>query len=309
MAFLGNRTVNLLNLHYGLHALAMALGGVFFGVYLLKAGLSVPAVMVAMAAILFGRFAVRPLVLPLGKRIGLKGVLVVGSLFASLQYLLLAKVEGVGPMLYLTLAVSSLGETLYWTGYHAYFAKVGDAEHRGSHISAREALVQGVGIAGPVVGGWILTTLGPLWAFGFAALAQGASALPLLGTPAVEVPREVEGGREAARAGVMFFLAEGFIASGFYWAWQLALSSAWAAASRPSAAPWPWPRWPGRSWACSMVAGSTAAMATPPSPWPSAAWPGPSSCAPLPPCPARPWRCSWSPTPWGPSSPGSTRPA
>ncbi len=174
MAYLGNRTVNLVNLHYALHTLAMSLGGVFFAVYLLKAGLSVAAVLVAMALILFGRFLMRPLVLPIGRRIGLRGVLIAGSTFAALQYLLLAQVHGVGPMLVATLIVSSVGETLYWTSYHAYFAAMGDAEHRGHQVSAREAVARVVEIAGPVAGGWALTTLGPLWAFGFAAIGRGS---------------------------------------------------------------------------------------------------------------------------------------
>jgi hypothetical protein len=223
MAFLGNRTVNLLNLHYGLHSLAMALGGVFFGVYLLKAGLTLPQVLLAMAAILMGRFLIRPLVLPLGKRIGLRGVLIAGSLASAIQYPMLAMVSGMGSMLVATLAVSSLGETLYWTSYHAYFAQAGDAEHRGKHISVREAAAQVVGVIGPVVGGWALATLGPMWAFGFAGLAQAGAALPLFGTPKVEVPATAEGGFAATRAGVMFFAADGFLASGFYWAWQFAL--------------------------------------------------------------------------------------
>ena len=43
MAFFCDRTVNLLNLHYGIHAIALSGGGAFFAVYLLKLGLSVPA--------------------------------------------------------------------------------------------------------------------------------------------------------------------------------------------------------------------------------------------------------------------------
>jgi DHA1 family inner membrane transport protein len=223
MAYLGNRTVNLVNLHYALHTLAMSLGGVFFAVYLLKAGLSVAAVLVAMALILFGRFLMRPLVLPIGRRIGLRGVLIAGSTFAALQYLLLAQVHGVGPMLVATLIVSSVGETLYWTSYHAYFAAMGDAEHRGHQVSAREAVARVVEIAGPVAGGWALTTLGPLWAFGFAAVAQALAALPLLGTPKVEVPASAPGALASARLGIALFASDGWIASGFYWVWQIAL--------------------------------------------------------------------------------------
>ena len=38
MAFFRNSTVNLLNLHYGVHALALSGGGAFFAVFLLRAG-------------------------------------------------------------------------------------------------------------------------------------------------------------------------------------------------------------------------------------------------------------------------------
>jgi hypothetical protein len=63
-AFFRNSAVNLLNLHYGLHCIALYGGGAFFLVYLLRAGLAVPGVLVSLALILVGRFAVRPLVIP-----------------------------------------------------------------------------------------------------------------------------------------------------------------------------------------------------------------------------------------------------
>jgi hypothetical protein len=40
MAFFRSKTVNLLNLHYGIHAIALSGGGAFFAVYLLKSGVS-----------------------------------------------------------------------------------------------------------------------------------------------------------------------------------------------------------------------------------------------------------------------------
>jgi hypothetical protein len=60
MAFFRNETVNLLNLHYGIHALALSGGGAFFSAYLLDAGVPAPAVLAAYALILAARFAVRP---------------------------------------------------------------------------------------------------------------------------------------------------------------------------------------------------------------------------------------------------------
>jgi hypothetical protein len=61
MAFFRNDTVNLLNLHYGIHALAMSGGGAFFAAFLLRAGVPAPAVLAAIALIVAGRFVIRPL--------------------------------------------------------------------------------------------------------------------------------------------------------------------------------------------------------------------------------------------------------
>src|SRR5271163_3523198 len=63
MAYFGNRTVNLLNLHYAIHSLALSGGGTFFAVFLLKAGVPAPGVLASVAAILLGRFMIRPIVL------------------------------------------------------------------------------------------------------------------------------------------------------------------------------------------------------------------------------------------------------
>ena len=174
MAFFRNTTVNLLNLHYGVHALALSGGGAFFAVFLLRAGVPAHGVLASLAAILVGRFFIRPWVLVLGKRYGLKPLVIAGTILTALQYPLLAEVQGVGwPLLVLCL-VSSLGDTFYWTSYHAYFASLGDAEHRGHQIGAREALAAVVGIAAPLLTGWALVTLGPRIAFGATAASSEA---------------------------------------------------------------------------------------------------------------------------------------
>ena len=48
MAFFRNRAVNRANLHYGIQAFAEAGGGVFVLVYLLRAGVSVPATLMVL---------------------------------------------------------------------------------------------------------------------------------------------------------------------------------------------------------------------------------------------------------------------
>ena len=223
MSFLSNKTVNLLNLHYGLHALAMNVGGVFFAVYLLKAGLSVPLVLASISLILAVRFCLRPLALMAGKRWGLRTVVMLGSLFQAVPYLILPHVAGANLYLLALCVAWAVGDMLYWTSYHAYFAALGDPEHRGQQVSAREALATGVSILGPVLGGWALMTLGATAAFGIAAAISAISALPLLAGPEVKVAQQADGAARAARTGFLLLAADGWLCAGWVWLWQIIL--------------------------------------------------------------------------------------
>ena len=223
MAYLRNSTVNLLNLHYGIHALVLSGAGAFFAVYLLKSGVPVPTVMASFAAILLGRLFIRPLILVLALRVGLRATVAIGTIVSAVQYLILSEVHGVDPMLLAVIVAASIGDTIYWTSYHAYFAQLGDAEHRGHQIGAREALAAAAAIIGPLLVAWALTSFGPRAAFWSAAAVQVLAALPFLGTPDVAVKREAPGAFRAALPGVLLFLADGWTASGAYFVWQIAL--------------------------------------------------------------------------------------
>jgi hypothetical protein len=223
MSFFRNRTVNLLNLHYGVHAVALSGGAAFFSVYLLKAGLSAQAVLVSLACILLGRFALRPMVVPLGVRFGLKALVVAGTLMSAMQYALLARVHGIGPALYLLCAVSSIGDTIYWTGYHAYFAALGDREHRGAQTSMREAIAELVSIVAPVATAFGLTLIGAAPTFLLTTCVVALSALPLLFTSDVAVEKDVPGAFKASLSGAALFAADGWNGAGFYFVWQLVL--------------------------------------------------------------------------------------
>ena len=223
MAFFRNDTVNLLNLHYGVHALAISGGGAFFSVFLLRAGVPAPAVLGALALILAGRFILRPMVLVFGKRWGLKPLVIAGALLSALQYPLLAQVHGIGWPLLALCAMSSVGDTVYWTSYHAYFASLGDVEHRGQQIGAREAIAAVIGIVGPLVTGWALVTLGPQVAFGATGLVLVLAAVPLLATPNVPVLHEAPGALRASWLGMALLASDSWSCSGYFFVWQIAL--------------------------------------------------------------------------------------
>lgn len=223
MAFLRNNTVNLLNLHYGIRALVMSGGGAFLAVFLLKSGVSAPLVLVSLAAIVILRFFIRPLVLVFAKWFGLKPAVVFGTIMIALQFPFLAVVDGFDGALLAFIAVAAVGDAFYWTSYHAYFALLGDAEHRGHQIGAREAAALLVGIVAPLLGGWTLANLGPWTAFNIVAVVQILSALPLLGTPKIAVAESAPGAFKAAMAGVFLFAADGWIAASYLFVWQIAL--------------------------------------------------------------------------------------
>ncbi len=223
MAYFRNRAVNLLNLHYGIHAAALSGGGAFYFVYFLKNGFSPATVLVFVAAVLLGRFLMRPFILPAGVRWGVRRLLIVGTLVGAIQYPLLAEVVGVGPLLYALCILAAIGDTIYWTSYHAYFAALGDQEHRGHQLGAREALTTMVGIISPLATGLILVAFGPRWAFGLTAVVQILAAVPMLGTPDVSVRREAAGVLKTARPAMLLFLADGWIQTGYLIVWQMGL--------------------------------------------------------------------------------------
>ena len=223
MAYFRNNTVNLINLHFGIHAITLYGAGAFFFAYLLKAGVPLPLVFVSFAAILAGRFVLRPSIVPLAARFGIRPLLIAGTLLTALQFPLLATVQGVGSALIVFCAVSSVGDILYWTTYHAYFAALGDHEHRGHQLGVREAVSAIVGIVSPLATAWALVNWGAFVAFGAAATIQIASVIPLLYTPNVPVARHVPGAVKASLPGVWLFLCDGWIAVGYLIAWQIAL--------------------------------------------------------------------------------------
>jgi hypothetical protein len=223
MAFFANTAVNRVNLHYGVQALAQASGGTFYLVFLLRSGLSVSQAFMVMAAIFAGRFMFRPILVPLAKRFGLRPMLITGAIVMGLQYPVLGQVRGIGPNLWILIALASLGDLLYWPSFHAYFAAVGDAHHRGHQVGAREALAAVAGIVAPLLGAASLVIVGPGWTFSGVGLVQALSALPLVGAPDVPVKASAPGAYRAARTVALFCATDGWFDASLYSAWQMAL--------------------------------------------------------------------------------------
>ncbi|MDP3633742.1 MFS transporter [Phenylobacterium sp.] len=223
MAFLRNDAINHVNLHSGVQALAQGAGSIFFFVLLLKAGVSVPHALLAQAAIVTARFLLRPLVLPLAIRFGLKPLLIAGTLMLALRFPLLAEVGGIDLALIALLAVTAVAELTYWLAYNTYFAMLGDDEHRGHQVAAREAFIAVLSIASPLLGTWALLTFGPRWAFAGIAVVQALAALPLLGLPNMSVVAQAPGALRAAKLAFALLVVDGWFDACYFFVWEIGL--------------------------------------------------------------------------------------
>ena len=223
MAYLRNDAINRVNIHTSVQALAQGAGGIFFLVYMVRSGVSVPMALAAQAAVMALRFVLRPMVVPLAKRVGIKPLVVAGTLVLALQYPILAEVQGVGFVLLTLVVVAAIGDILYWPAYNAYFASLGDTEHRGHQVSAREAMISVVSVVAPLLGTWALVTFGPRPMFALVGVVQALSILPLAGLPTVEVKRQAPGALKWSRPGMLLYLLDAWFDAFFFMVWPIAL--------------------------------------------------------------------------------------
>jgi MFS family permease len=222
--FFANRAVNRLAIHTALQQLAWCMSGAFFGVYLLRAGLSPSILFLASAGVLALRFITRPLVLLVAPRLGLRATLVIGTLLSALQYPAVGLVHGADFTLGLFCAIGALGGVFYWPCYHTFFAALGDREYRGSQVGVRQVLMGIAAVLGPAAGGVMLTNFGPWVAFGSAAAVQALAAVPLFAVRephlACQSPR---GAYAAAWNGARLFATDGWMLAGALLAWDITL--------------------------------------------------------------------------------------
>src|SRR5262249_32759362 len=157
-------------------------------VFLLSSGIPIPLTLCAIAGITLSRYLMRPGVVPLAHRIGLRRTLLIGISIEAMAYATLPRVHGLGPWLAVYIPLGALGSTLYWTCYHAYFASLGDSEQRGSQEGTKQGINALVAIAAPLLGGFLLVKGGPVVLFSAITLVQLLATVPLIGAPDVAVP-------------------------------------------------------------------------------------------------------------------------
>jgi MFS family permease len=223
-AAFANAPVSRITLHAALHKFAWSISGVFSGVFLYRQGLSLAAVFLTFSAVFACRFLGRPLVMALAPRMGLQRLLILGTVLQAAQYPALALVDGIGWALVVFGAALALAGVIYWTSYHAVYTAAGDVTRRGRQVAVRQSLLAIASIAGPALGGVMLTAFGPWVAFGTAAAIEIAAIVPLLGLTEPRFARMTpRGGYAAARNGFLLFVTDGWLNNSAVMAWNLIL--------------------------------------------------------------------------------------
>ncbi|WP_428483507.1 MFS transporter [Rhodopila sp.] len=221
------RQFRLLTVHCVLWSLAMSMAGGFVGAYLLRQGFSLATTIVIYAILLLVRFAIRAVMLPVIRRVGMRRAILLGAGIAALQFLPLIGAEQ--PLwLAVWILIVAAGECVYWPVCHAANAVCGGGGRRGRQLAHRQMARTAASVVGPVVGGILLTRIGPAAEFGIATAFCLLSAAPLWWMREIDlgrVPTFCQSLAAADLVGLCAFAGDGWMSAGTGIAWALILFS------------------------------------------------------------------------------------
>ncbi|MEX0649431.1 MAG: MFS transporter [Candidatus Andersenbacteria bacterium] len=165
-----------------LFSFAYALILIFEPVFLYKEGFSLSFISLYYAL----HYTIYVFLLPLGgkfaTRFGLERSLSVSLPFFVMYFLVLALLPYDHRLIWLAIPLLTLHKIFYWPAFHAQFAKFGDSHNRGTELSWMTVLRYGVGILGPLIGGFVAAEFGFSTLFILTSILVLLSSVPLLKT-------------------------------------------------------------------------------------------------------------------------------
>ena len=223
MGFFKNKDFNLVYVHAGLQAFVMHGGESFVFVYLLKEGIPAAIVLACIGAMFASRMLFRWIAVPLALRFGLRRTLMGAVVVEGATYLMLPLITEVGPLLGVYLLAWAISSSFYWTTYHAYVARIGNNEHRGTQVSAMEFIGMLAGIVAPIAMGFLLTWFNPWVGFALIAAVMILAAVPFAFGPDVPTEVEAEVPAESRKLARLIMFTDGLRSAGIHFVWVIAL--------------------------------------------------------------------------------------
>ncbi len=175
---------------------ASSIVGVFLPIFLYEFfDLSIVAVLLWYAINFAVKFPFQVWAAQIFSRTGLIVSMVFGTLGIMLFYwtfYLLDAGSGLDPYLLMTLGIIGLTivSCFYWSPFHIDYAQLAPKQARGAYLARLYALQSLIHVAAPVLAGWVIVTQGFRVNFFLGLVLAGASIVPLLFLPPVNVKYE-----------------------------------------------------------------------------------------------------------------------
>lgn len=220
-SFFKNKTINLLNLHAGLHRFSTNIFDTFGAIYLIHLGLSFPTVALVWAGSCAVRFFLRPLSVVLSEKIGLRKAVIFGVIINSGIFFVLSLISGLNIWLYFYIFYLALCDITYWLPYHSYYAAAGDDGLRGKQVGAQLSFTAVMRTIAPLMGGILIVSMGFSSLYIVATIVMLISVLPLFFMKNVSPGKRMdwqEALQSIDKRGLIMQLGDGILyAHGFIW--------------------------------------------------------------------------------------------
>ncbi len=165
-----------------LFSFASALILIFEPIFFYKLGLGLSTIALYYAL----HYTLYIFLLPLGAKFaaafGTERSLTLSLPIFVIYFLSLAAIPDFPRFFWVAFILLTLHKVFYWPAYHAALARQGDGHNRGTELSWLTVLRFGVGVAGPLIGGFVAALLGFQVLFLLTAVTVLISAAPLLKT-------------------------------------------------------------------------------------------------------------------------------
>lgn len=188
-SYFSNRELNTLYTHSFLRNLGTSLVGLFIPVYLLTLGFNLVDISLFYIVYFAAILAIMPLAMFCLSKIGVKKIMILGTLllvgyYYSLQFL------GSGLPYYFAAFLFGLSETLYFAAFNIEFASFMDNKKGGRQISFSNSLGILASIICPIIGGFLIYLNSFKFTFLSAAVLLFLSAIPLAFSKDFKIPNE-----------------------------------------------------------------------------------------------------------------------
>lgn len=206
-----------------LRAFAFSLVDIFIPVYLLGLGYPLSDVVLKYLIVFFISLAVSsPLAALLESRIGIKHTVLIGSALLLAFFGMLFTMDSYRWPLTVVSAIGGVQAALYWLPFNSSFARCSRKEELGREVGYSEMFPYLAAVAAPLMGAWIITSLGFQALLIAVAFFVALSVAVLFATPEKRAPLrfawgKVLGSRENSGFFAMFFCKGALLGAAAVW--------------------------------------------------------------------------------------------